>query len=113
MEDLERRLGNAERDLGCELDDSPLKKLVDELRSLRGIDTVTAVSLLAEAGDLRRFPTAGTLMSYLGRRYRKMGERGKNTKTTAVAVARALAGYVWDIASKGMNQLQVASESSP
>ena len=182
MEGLERRLVDTERDLGCEVDESPLKKLVDELRSLRGIDTVTAVSLLAEAGDLRRFPTAGAFMSYLGltpsehssgglrrtggitktgnsilrrllvesawtyrfppretkhlqrkaalaspyakerawaaqkdlcHRYRKMVERGKNTKTTTVAVARALAGYVWDIASNAMNQLRSASESAP
>ena len=115
------------------LDKSALKPLVDELRSLRGVDRVTAVSLLAEVGDLRRFPTAGAFMSYLGltpsehssggrRRTggitktgnstlrRLLVERGKNTKTVTVAVARGLAGYVWDIASNAMNELQDASE---
>ena len=151
-----------------------MKPVVDELRSLRGIDKVIAVSLMAEAGDLRRFPTAGAFMSYLGltpsehssgerrvtgsitktgnstlRRlmvesawsyrfppretqhlqrkasqasphakdrawaaqkhlcncYRKMVARGKSTKTTTVAVARALAGYVWDISNHAMNEL--------
>ena len=36
------------------------------LRCLRGIDTLTAVELCAEVGDLERFARAEQLMSYLG-----------------------------------------------
>ena len=32
----------------------------------RGIDQVTAVSLLTELGDLRRFPNADKFIAYLG-----------------------------------------------
>lgn len=36
------------------------------LRVLRGIDTLSAMILLAELGDLRRFPTAPQLMAAIG-----------------------------------------------
>jgi transposase len=36
------------------------------LRCFRGIDTVTAMTVLSEVSDFRRFRTAGRLMSYLG-----------------------------------------------
>jgi len=40
--------------------------MVDALQALRGIRLVTAATIVAEIGDLRRFETAGQLMSYLG-----------------------------------------------
>ena len=40
--------------------------MVDALQALRGIRLVTAATIMAEIGDLRRFETAGQLMSYLG-----------------------------------------------
>jgi len=36
------------------------------LRCLKGVDVLTAMVLLVEIGDFRRFPTAKSLMSYLG-----------------------------------------------
>ncbi|MCY3886073.1 MAG: hypothetical protein OXG24_14300, partial [Gammaproteobacteria bacterium] len=48
LEDLERRLVDVERDLEHEVDHSNLKLIVDDLRSLRGVDRVNAVTLLAE-----------------------------------------------------------------
>jgi transposase len=45
---------------------SPLAQTVARLRCLRGIDTLSAVGLAVEIGDLQRFPRAGQLMSYLG-----------------------------------------------
>jgi transposase len=41
-------------------------KSVGWLRCFRGIDTITAVSILAELHDFKRFPTARHLMAYLG-----------------------------------------------
>jgi len=39
---------------------------VNALRALRGIDTLSAMVILAEMGDLRRFPTAPQLMAAIG-----------------------------------------------
>jgi transposase len=44
----------------------PYREPVGWLRCFRGIDTVTAVSLVAELHDFRRFRSARELMSYLG-----------------------------------------------
>jgi transposase len=40
--------------------------LIAALQSLRGVGVITAVTLVAELGDLGRFPTARPLMAYLG-----------------------------------------------
>jgi transposase len=39
---------------------------VDALRTLRGIATISAMTILSELGDLRRFPTAPKLMAAVG-----------------------------------------------
>ncbi|MDR1899017.1 MAG: IS110 family transposase [Treponema sp.] len=39
---------------------------VQKLRAFRGIDYLTALALICEIGDFRRFPSAGAFMSYLG-----------------------------------------------
>jgi len=40
--------------------------VVAALRALRGIDTVSAIGLATEIGDIGRFATARQLMGYLG-----------------------------------------------
>jgi len=40
--------------------------LVDSLQGFRGIVFLTAVSIAAEVGDLRRFSATGKFMSYVG-----------------------------------------------
>jgi transposase len=40
--------------------------VVAALRSLRGIDSVSAIGLIAEIGDFNRFKSARDLMTYLG-----------------------------------------------
>ena len=44
----------------------PYREPVAWLRCFRGIDTLTAMLILAELHDFRRFPTARALMAYLG-----------------------------------------------
>jgi transposase len=39
----------------------------------------------------------------LCRRYRKLAARGKNANVTVVAVARELAGFIWDISRLAMS----------
>jgi len=42
------------------------KPYLDALRTLRGINTLSAMTVLSELGDLRRFPTAPQLMAAVG-----------------------------------------------
>jgi transposase len=44
----------------------PYREPVAWLRCFRGIDTVTAMTLVAELHDFRRFRSARELMAYLG-----------------------------------------------
>jgi len=44
----------------------PYRDVVARLRALRGVDTLTALSLVAEIGDIGRFETPRRLMGYLG-----------------------------------------------
>ena len=46
--------------------ESPHAELLAALQALRGIGFLTAVTIVAEAGDLRRFPTARQFMAYVG-----------------------------------------------
>lgn len=42
------------------------KPICDALMALRGVQLITAMTIIAELGDLRRFSTARELMAYLG-----------------------------------------------
>ena len=74
--------------------------VVNALTALRGIDFVAAVTLVAELGDLTRFPHPTRLMSYLGlvpSEY-STGEsrvQGKITKTGNGHVRRILIESAW------------------
>jgi len=149
--------------------------VVDALTALRGIDKLSAMTLLAELGDISRFQSPKQLMAYLGLvpgehssggrrrqgaitltgnaharrtlvesawsyrfparqtahikrkaaaasdeakiiawraqkrlcgRYRTLTQAGKNTKLVCVAIARELAGFIWDIVCTEMPQLK-------
>jgi transposase len=155
-----------------------LAPVVDALTALRGIDRLSAMTLLAELGDIGRFDSPRQLMAYLGLvpgehssggrrrqgaitltgngharrsliesawsyrfparqtahlrrksanasegakaigwraqkrlcgRYRALTQAGKNTKLVCVAIARELAGFVWDIVRQEMSRLKGAS----
>ena len=148
--------------------------LIDSLRALRGIDHLSAITIVAEIGDLRRFSSAPQFMAYLGLvpselssgnrrrtgaltktgncavrriliesawsyrftprqtkhlqkkakqasnyarqrawaaqqrlcpRYLKMLRNGKNNKTVIAAIARELAGFIWDIGCHELNRM--------
>ena len=78
----------------------PYREPVGWLRCFRGIDTLTAVLLLAELHDVQRFPTARALMVYLGLvpgehssggRHR----RGAITKTGNILARRLVVEKAW------------------
>jgi transposase len=60
------RRGTLEATIAELVPGSPWAQDIARLRCLRGIDTLTAVGLCAEIGDLHRFDRPAQLMSYLG-----------------------------------------------
>ena len=60
------RLATVEQDLRGLLDLEPLQARVTRLRCFRGINDLTALTIAAELGDPRRFPTAPSTMAYVG-----------------------------------------------
>jgi transposase len=63
---LEGRRAIAGRAIEESWDESPWAETIARLRCLRGIDTLSALGLCAEAGDLRRFARPASLASYFG-----------------------------------------------
>lgn len=100
VQQLEERL----RQLDAQLEEfgglEPYREPVSWLRCFKGIDTVTAVCLVAELHDFRRFRTARELMSYVGLVPSECssGERerrGGITKTGNRHVRRLLVEAAW------------------
>jgi transposase len=78
----------------------PYREPIRWLRCFRGIDTLTAMLMLAELHDFRRFAAAPALMAYLGLVPGKdsSGEthrRGRITRTGNALVRRLLVEVAW------------------
>ena len=100
IEQLDERMRQLERQLAEFGAQEPYREPVGWLRCFRGIDTVTAVSLVAELYDFRRFRSARELMSYLGLVPRECssGEREKRgpiTKAGNGHIRRLLVEAAW------------------
>lgn len=63
---LEVRLASLEEEMVRVVQSDRYRAPVGRLRCFRGIDTVTALTLVAEIHDVRRFKSAPQLMSYVG-----------------------------------------------
>jgi transposase len=66
VEQLLARLADLDTAIAALAATDPYRQPVGWLRCFRGIDTLAAMILLAELGDLQRFPTPRELMAYLG-----------------------------------------------
>lgn len=66
VEQLEARLETVDAALAALAQEAPFRRPVGWLRCFRGIDTVTAITLVAELHDVRRFTSARALMAYVG-----------------------------------------------
>ena len=66
IDQLDARLAEVDAQLVTVATVDPYREPVAWLRCFRGIDTLTAILLLAELHDVQRFPTARALMAYLG-----------------------------------------------
>lgn len=100
IEQVESRLVDLDAQLAETAQTAPYRERVAWLRCFRGIDTLTAMLILAELHDFRRFPDARALMAYLGLvpsedssgdRHR----RGRITKTGNTLVRRVLVEASW------------------
>lgn len=100
VEKLEERLVGLQARMVEISQQEPYCKPVSWLRCFRGIDTVSALTLVAELQDLRRFPTPRHLMSYVGlvpSEHSSGGktQRGAITKTGNSHVRRCLVEAAW------------------
>jgi transposase len=97
---LEARLSELDAKLTEIAQADPYREPVGWLRCFRGIDTLTAILILAELHDFRRFPSARALMAYLGLvpGEDSTGEkhrRGRITRTGNALVRRLLVETAW------------------
>jgi transposase len=66
VEDIAERVERLTAQVEELVEETSLAPLVKALQAFRGISVVSAVTIAAESGDLRRFATAGQFMSYVG-----------------------------------------------
>jgi transposase len=63
---VDARIEALERAIRETAEQEPWRELVARLRCLRGVDTLTALALVAEIGDFSRFSCAQELMAFVG-----------------------------------------------
>lgn len=78
----------------------PLRTRVTRLRCFRGIDDLTALTIAAELGDARRFPTAPSTMAFVGLNPSEHSSgtkraRGRITKAGNAHLRRVLVEAAW------------------
>ena len=100
IDHTEARLEELDSQLGQIAEREPYREPVGWLRCFRGIDTLTAMLILAELHDFRRFASAPALMAYLGLvpGEHSSGEkhrRGPITRTGNALVRRLLVETAW------------------
>jgi transposase len=66
MKDAENRLDRIDAAIVEVAQADPYREFVARLRCFKGIDYITALALVCEVGDFRRFPSAASFMAYLG-----------------------------------------------
>jgi len=94
------RLQAVALDLRALLTLAPLAARVARLRCFRGVDDLTALTIAAELGDARRFPTAPSTMAFVGlvpAEYSSGSKqaRGAITKTGNAHLRRVLIESAW------------------
>lgn len=93
---------------------SPFREPVERLRCLRGVDTLTALSLLVEIGDVRRFGSPRRLMGYLGlsvseRSSGATQRRGGITKAGNSRCRRLLVEAAWSYRHAPKDSIKIKS----
>src|SRR5216110_1803192 len=97
---VDARIVQLERAIRETSEQQPWRELIGRLRCLRGVDTLTALGLLAEIGDFGRFTSAEQFMAFVGLvpSEHSSGERrrqGAITKVGNAHVRRLLVEAAW------------------
>lgn len=100
IDQLDARLMDLDAQLAAIAESEPYREPVGWLRCFRGIDTLTAMLILAELHDFRRFVSAPALMAYLGlvpgeNSTGDKHRRGRITRTGNALVRRLLVEAAW------------------
>ncbi len=98
--DAQRRVAALVEQMRVALDSWSLRPVVEALMALRGVSLITAMTVLAELGDITRFDSPSQLMAYLGlvpSEHSSGGSRhqGGITKTGNSHVRRVLVEAAW------------------
>lgn len=94
------RVALLDQEIAAEAEKQPYKPIVGRLRCLRGIDTLSAMALIAEICDFDRFEHPRELMAYLGlvpseRSSGGKQRRGSITKTGNAHARRIFVEAAW------------------
>lgn len=100
VEEAGDRVARLTQDLEELARDHELAPLIRDLQALRGVQLLTAVGIVSEVGDFRRFPTPRHLMAYLGvvpseHSTGSQRKQGGITKTGNAHVRRLLVEAAW------------------
>jgi transposase len=100
VEQVMARISRLSEQVEAAAEKSPLKPLITSLQALRGVQVLTATTIVAEVGDFRRFARAKHFMSYLGLvpREASSGDRqwlGSITKAGNSHLRRVLGEASW------------------
>ncbi|HKC12331.1 MAG TPA: IS110 family transposase [Vicinamibacteria bacterium] len=119
IEQLEERLRGLEEKIGAIAQKEPYAKPVGWLRCYRGIDTVTAMTIVSELYGFERFQSPRGLMAFLGlvpseETSSDKTHRGGITKTGNGHVRRVLIEAAWHYRHKpGTRSLRKRREGQP
>lgn len=97
---LSKRVGTLDQQLAVGASESTFWPVIEALMALRGVNLLTASTIVAEIGDLKRFASAPQLMAYLGLVPSEHSSgasktRGGITKTGNGHVRRVLVEAAW------------------
>lgn len=100
VEEIDARLESLESPVLELGQSSAWRRTVADLRCLKGVDTLSALTMASEVGDFRRFPTASAFMGFTGlvSREHSSGEsvrRYRITKTGNSHLRRILVEAAW------------------
>lgn len=117
---MSRRVQAIDAQIACSAQQSAVWPVIEALMALRGVNLLTATTVVAEIGDLQRFANAPQLMAYLGlvpSEHSSGGSvrRGGITKTGNGHVRRVLIEAAWTYrhAARKTATLQRRAERTP
>lgn len=100
LDETQARLDELAAQLHALAEQAPYRPAVQALRCLKGIDTLSALTILVETQDFRRFATAAAFMSFTGLVPSEASSgstvrRGSITKTGNAHLRRVLVEAAW------------------